>query len=101
MKKFAAIAAIMAVVLYALPAPAGTCGCAKCAKCPQGSFFQSSSDALRCFHPNPWLLQPMKPVGPVKKEQVDQFQKLADSIERCPAKGRASKCCCPRCTAHK
>lgn len=59
----------------------------RCAKLKDDGPFEKSSRAIDNFHPKVWPLQPMKRLGPVKKEQVSFFQKAADGIrkKRCAA----------------
>lgn len=115
MKKVMVSVVMIAFAMYAAPVYADGCTkcepCAQCApcapakpcpKCPAKSMFQWMGDSIRCCNPKPWLLSPMNPLGPVAKEKMMGFQKIADSIERCPAKPKS--CCpakaknsCPRC----
>lgn len=46
--------------------------------------FQDASDSIRSFHTKLWPTQPMKRLGPVKKDRFTWIQNIADTI-----KGRA------------
>lgn len=110
MKRFAALFLVAAVIMVAVPVSADDAVDTKAeeaagqveakeaaapAKCAKRNPFQSMGDSIKGCRPKVWLLQPMKPVEPVKKEGFSFFQKLADSVNRkCPAgaKGACAPC---------